>query len=49
MLSAICFNLDQSKIVPSGNGLRETSQQDSKHEKNASSRSSKLFLATIPA
>ena len=23
MLSAICFNLDQSKILSSGNGLKE--------------------------
>ena len=22
MLSAICFNLDQSKMLPSGNGLK---------------------------
>ena len=25
MFSAICFNLDQSKILPSGNGLNEVS------------------------
>ena len=33
MLSAICFNLDQSKILPSGNGLTQghhiTGQQSS--------------------
>ena len=27
MLSAICFNLDQSKILLSGNGLREKKKQ----------------------
>ena len=27
MSSAICFNLDQSKILPSGNGLTTLSEQ----------------------
>ena len=46
MLSAICFNLDQSKILLSGNGLR-TEIKGSKGNKNIKGVEPKLYAYTI--
>ena len=47
MSSAICFNLDQSKILSSGNGLKGVNVKQSNpiysREKRANARKSKIY------
>ena len=45
MSSAICFNLDQSKILSSGNGLRMISEYGYRRQ-NCCGRAENLHLST---
>ena len=41
MSSAVCFNLDQSKILSSGNGLKQSEKTENAEKKKK--KSNKIF------